>query len=104
MSGNSEWNIILHKAEEIRYLATQNDWVAIPRFADELDKRLRLFFESYVADLSEDEQIRVREEGYALMSLIAEVQQQIILAKQDASVNVGRMAKGRKGVSAYKKA
>ena len=104
MSAISEWASIIHKAEQIRQMAARKEWIDIPDVADELDRNLRFFFENQIADLSLDEQVSIKEQGGELVALITQIQQQLVLAKQEASQQAGRMAKGRKGISAYKKA
>lgn len=104
MSGISEWSDILNLAEKIQSLVAEEDWTAIPELSDELESCFHNFFENQISDLSLDEKVSVKEQGAELVALITQVQRQLVLAKQEASQQAGRMAQGRRGVSAYKKA
>lgn len=99
----SDWRAIIEKAEALESMADQGEWPGVFELADALEQCLHLFFEEKVVSLSEEEQARIKQEGTQLMSTISAVLAQAQQEKKSMNLEAGKMARGKKGISAYKK-
>ncbi len=97
------WSAIKTRASEAQSLADSGEWVQLSELTDLLGNDLSLFFNEKVSNLSPEEQALVKQEGQEIMQTLALIVESASKQKQQTSVEASKMAKGSKGISAYKK-
>ena len=98
----ASWNEILAEVDGLKLLASEGKWDELLLKSDSLDPAIRHFFESILPGLNKDEQAYVKESGNVLMQDLANVVSLAQKEKKETSKAAGKMAQGRKGISAYK--
>jgi len=98
-----EWNKLKLDADEIYKLAEQDDWAAVSSKGDKLEKDLLHFFDETLPEIENREKPLIKEEGEMLISNILGILTMAKRRRGELKDETGKLAKGSRGISAYKK-
>ncbi|WP_028304770.1 hypothetical protein [Oceanospirillum maris] len=97
------WRSIVDQVSALESVALKEGWEQIPELGAKLDQDLRSFFETQISDLTAEEQGIVKQEGNQVVTTIYTLLEKAKQEKKKINNEAGKMARGKKGISAYKK-
>ncbi|WP_417596839.1 hypothetical protein [Oceanospirillum sp.] len=101
--GLDNWRQLRDAAQEIHALAEKDDWDAVSTSGDKLERDLQVFFSETLTQMSDVDKALVKEEGDQLVSDIMDILKMAKKKRSALTDETGKLARGSRGISAYKK-
>lgn len=98
----SGWQAIINQANTLESLAIKGEWEQVNELGDALSESLKIFFDTQIVLLTAEEQAQVKQEGNQVVTTIYTVLEKAKQEKKKINLEAGKMAQGKRGVSAYK--